>query len=641
MTSTRKPTRQALEHRLGLLEENCRQTRDALELAATLGVADGAQALTTPAKILAETTARVRKLLRFKALAFFLVREPGGEFQLARCHPRSNTRIMEEHMRRMVANGSAAWALQRTRPVFSAAGSPEGPLLLHPVATATRIRGLALGWLGQDLQSVTDTALSLLAIVLRSAASLLEGLELYTLMRRTNADLRTRVRDLESTRRKLEGEITRRVKVEAALKHQVLHDPLTGLPNRTLIRDRILQAIRRSQREEAFHYAVVFMDLDRFKQVNDTLGHATGDALLVMVGRRMRETLRQVDTVARFGGDEFILCLEDLSGPREAIRALRRLRQALAEPFEIDGHQLAITGSFGLVFGPPLPKRPPRPDSLIRNANVAMHMAKKFGRNRIKVFTAAMRRAAREHAALLASLKKALFSGQTGALYLPLPSAGAAAPGGFEATPVWAGHDGGGIQGEKLMALAEAAGVGFELGQRTFALACANLIRWRAAHPQASEFVLALRPTRSQLAQADFSATTLAQLAEAGLPPGVLRLEIPEDALLSGGDPLLAMLARLKQQGVHLCAGAFGERFFAFHAEHQDLIDSIRIDSSRMTGATHGHSGEIAASLAAMAQALGIAVLPGPAGPAAPAGTAQAEQALTPEDVEALLAREG
>ncbi len=638
MAAALKPTRRVLEQRLAVLEESHRQTRDALELAATLGVADGAHALTTPLKILTETTLRVRKLLRFKVLAFFLVREPGGEFYLAHCHPPSRTRLMEEHMHRMVESGSAAWALQRTRPVFSPALKPEGPLLLYPMATAARIRGIALGWLDQDMQSITDTSLSLLAIVLRSAASLLEGVELYTLLRKTNADLRTRVRDLENARHTLEREITRRVKVEAALTHQALHDPLTALPNRTLIHDRILLAIRRSQSKEDFHYAVVFMDLDRFKLVNDTFGHAAGDTLLVMVSRRICETLRRADTVARFGGDEFILCLEDLEGPRQAVRTLKRLRLALARPFAIDGHQLMITGSFGLVFGPTAPKRPPRPDSLIKSANVAMHAAKEGGRNRIKVFTNAMSKAARQQAALLRDLKKALLSGQTGALFVPLPSGNAGAIGGFEVTPSWTNPARGCLQGQELAALAEEAGVGVELGQRTFALACARLARWREAHLPAKTFVLALRPTRSQMAQADFATATLAQLDKAGLPPATLRLEIPEDALLSGGEFLLSMLTQLKGSGVDLCAGEFGERFFAFHAGHKDLIDSIRLDSARMAAAAQSHRGEILASLAAMARALGISVL---SNSAEAGGTELPAEPMTPEEVETMLEGEG
>lgn len=590
--------------RLAFLEEAYRHTLESLEMAASLGIPEGIKPLGTVTQILNETSLRVRKLLKFKAVAFFLVREPSGDFYLARCTPQGRARQMEEEMRLLVESGSAAWALQRKRPVFTSPGTMEGQLLMHSMTTASRIRGMFLGWLGQDIKSISDTSLTLLTILLRGSASLLEGMELYGLFRKANSELKAKVRDLEESQRSLKREIERRRKVEEQLKHQALHDPLTGLANRTLMRDRIQQAVRRSQRRDGVCYAVAFMDLDKFKLVNDTLGHDAGDKLLVRVGERILESVRQLDTVARFGGDEFVIFLEELTSPSEAIRVMKRVRQGLARPFEIDSHNVTVTGSFGLVFGP---VRLSNPDILIKKANTAMHAAKEAGRNRIKVFSARMSGRAKMNAALLTGLSRAVAGRATGVLYVPTLSSVDLRLSGFLAIPTWRAKGIGELRDEELTELAAKEGLAWSLWLLTMTKAMDGLKDWLGQHQ--ADMAVTMRLKQSQLPPSGLAHEVLAGLERAGLPGASLRLEIPEDTLVSGGEHLVHELTRLKDRGVRLSVGDFGERFFSFHGVSPSLFESVTIDSSKLADQPAKRSKELMGSLVSIAKALDLSVV--------------------------------
>jgi diguanylate cyclase (GGDEF)-like protein len=652
-TTPKKAKTAPVKERLAYLEEAYRHTLESLEMAASLGLPEGDPPPHTVGQVLRETSSRLRGLLRFKAHAFFLVREPGGDFHMARCHPPAMTARMEEEMRLLVESGSAAWALRHNRPVFtspSVVASPSltgtssgtnGQLLLHSMATASRIRGMFLGLTTQDIKTITDASLALITIVLRSSASLLEGLELYGLLRETNAALTAKVRDLEESRRSLIREIERRRKVQETLKHQALHDALTGLPNRTLMLDRIRQAIHRARRHEDFHYAVAFMDLDRFKLVNDTLGHNAGDQLLVQVSRRLVESVRQLDTVARFGGDEFVIFLEDLSSSSEAFQVLNRILQSVALPFDIDGQTVEVTGSIGLAFGDQSAKTP---DHLIKNADTAMQQAKDAGRNRIKEFDFRMRQEGAMESALLAELRRALVSGsrgrteRTGALYLPALSTEDLRLRGFAVIPVWTTNGGRVFRGEELVQLAARAGAGRELWCATLGKALGDLSAWRAESGAFADLAVSLglaasqafpassatqAARRSRTAQAESlklagSATLVetvrSALEQTGLPGEALHLEISEDALESGGKALTTQLAELRELGVRFGVGGFGERLFTLPGGRPQVPEGLRggLPGRPAADLAEGLPGDerTPLDLASLARALNIPVSP-------------------------------
>jgi len=602
-----KTGRVSARQRLEALEQAQCLTMEALELAASIGLAGTPRTLHTQNQVLADTSRRIRSLLPLKALAFFLVREPGGSFIPAKCWPPARRDFFERQVRQLAETGTAPWALHRGGPVFTTPLSGKGELLLHTLSTPSRIRGMFLGLIETDLKDIPDASLKLATIVLNNTAAMIESVELYSLWRTANSQLRERVRDLERSRRSLRREIERRRAVEEQLKHQTLHDALTGLPNRTLIQDRIAQTIRRCQRRvqgrDKAVFCVAFMDLDRFKLVNDNLGHAAGDALLVETGRRVQAALRELDTVARIGGDEFVILLEELSSPGEAVRVIRRVRAGLAEPLDMEGFSLGISASFGLAFGLDSQSSP---GELIEEADIAMQAAKLAGRDRIRVYSGTLRAMDKSRNTHAARLRGALHARRTAALFVPTFTPPGPNLTGFEAIPAWDDGKGGFLYGKHLWELARRASLDWELWQRTLAEGLAQLVAWRA-EAGCGNLTLSIHLGRSLAPRTDLTDTVEELLADQALPGDALRLEVPEHALGTPSERLAAQLQRLKRLGVRLCVGQFGERAFSFLGQHPELMDSMRIDpcpeQAREPGADQDEKARASADLAA---ALGL-----------------------------------
>ncbi|WP_243310733.1 sensor domain-containing diguanylate cyclase [Fundidesulfovibrio agrisoli] len=602
-----RPRRASPKQRLEAMEQAYCLTMEALELATAMGVGATPRSMHNPAQVLADSAQRVRGLVPMKALAYYLIREPGGGFNLAKCWPPSRRRFFEREMAHLAETGSAPWALHRDGPVFTTPKSGKGELFVHTLSTPSRIRGILLGLLDQEVKTIQDAPLKLVTIVLRNTAALLESVELYSLWRSANAQLKDRVRDLERSRRSLRREIERRRAVEEQLKHQTLHDALTGLPNRTLIRDRIMQAIRRGMRrnrnQENAAFCVAFMDLDRFKLVNDHLGHAAGDALLVETGRRVQEGLRELDTVARIGGDEFVILLEDLTSPGEAVRIIKRVRANLGESLDLEGFSLGISASFGLAFGP---SSLSTPEELIEQADVAMQAAKQAGRDRIRVYCKALRALERSRTTHVARLRSALHAGRTTALFVPTFAAQGPNLTGFEAVPAWDDGQGGFIYGKQLWNLAKHSSLEWELWERTLSEGLAQLATWRE-ESGCGGLALTMHLGRSLVPRSGIPDAVEETLQNLGLPGSALRLEVPEHSLLESTERLTEQLRRLKKFGVRLCVGDFGERFFSFLGQHPELIDSMRIDPCVEDAASPEADQEVkAACLRKVADSLGL-----------------------------------
>lgn len=596
-----KPSKGGGRERLAFLEESRRRTLERLERLVSLGVPEGARPLGTVFQVLAEAAQRLRWLMPFKAMAFFLMREPGGDFYLARAFPPSRAAALEREMALLVESGSAAWALQRRRPVFTASELSGGQALLHSMATASRIRGLFLGIPSLEPRHIEDDSLSLLSLVLRGTASLLEGIELYALLRQANAGLKAQVGALERTQRILRREVLRRRKAEAQLIRQALYDPLTGLANRTLMLERIQQAMRRAQRRDACH-ALAFLDLDRFKLVNDILGHAAGDELLVQAGRRMTAVIRQADTLARFGGDEFVIFLEEIENPAEAMQAMKRVLAALGEPFEIDGHAARVTASIGLVAGS---LRHQTPQTLLKNANTALHTAKEAGRNRIKLFTARMGGRAQERSTLLCSLRRAVDARRVGVSFLPVRAFPGGAFGGFLAVPAWRHRTAGRFAGHELVELARREAVAWDLWLATLDGALAHLAAWRRAAPRLEALGVCVGLDKAQQPPQGFAQVVLEALERAGAAGDRLRLLTPVELLVQGGEAFAQELARLRQAGVGVYASEVGERFFRYRQEHPGLIAGMSMPSPQAAG----HTPDGMSAVLSMAVSLGLTVL--------------------------------
>ncbi|MGY1710869.1 putative bifunctional diguanylate cyclase/phosphodiesterase [Geodermatophilus sp. SYSU D00758] len=371
-------------------------------------------------------------------------------------------------------------------------------------------------------------------------------------------------------------DITDRKGAEAALAHQAFHDPLTGLANRALFTDRVEQALRRRRRGSSAP-AVVFVDLDRFKAVNDTLGHAAGDALLVEVAGRLRGAMRAGDTVARLGGDEFAVLAELTSdAPGEAEAAAGRVLEALCHPVEIAGQQVPVSASLGVVVA----TEGADADSLVRDADIAMYEAKVAGRGRLALFDPAMRAATVERRLVEQELSGALAGGQLRLVHQPVVDLADGRVVGFEALLRWDSPVLGPVPPARFVPVAEDLGLIGAIGEWVLHEACRTAAAWRREHPAAAGLTMAVNVSAAQLTSPGLLDSVRAALAGSGLPPEALVLEVTETALVQDPARAAESLAGLRALGVRLALDDFGTGYSSLHHLQQFTVDVLKIDRS-------------------------------------------------------------
>jgi diguanylate cyclase (GGDEF)-like protein/PAS domain S-box-containing protein len=370
-------------------------------------------------------------------------------------------------------------------------------------------------------------------------------------------------------------DITDRKLMEQKLSHKALHDPLTNLANRDLCLDRIGQAMERASRRDNYHYAVVFMDLDRFKIFNDSYGHDCGDTLLVEFSRRLSGIMRGLDTAARFGGDEFVILLEELASPREAIRFVKRMREELRTPFLVNGSEVMLTASFGITFCSPdreLPKE------LLHKANIAMHRAKELGRDRVKVFNRSMLEQAIWHMTLENDLRRGVAREEFYVLYQPICTLPQGELMGFEALVRWDHPKNGPISPDEFISMAEETGIIIDLGQWVLRQACRMMAGWRAGHPEAESLLMSVNLSAKQFTQPNLVQFVADVLEETGLPPERLKLEITETAVMEDAGAAIDKLKRLKALGIKVSIDDFGTGYSSMAHLQRFPIDHLKID---------------------------------------------------------------
>ncbi len=402
-------------------------------------------------------------------------------------------------------------------------------------------------------------------------------------------------------------DITDRKVVESQLRHQALHDPLTNLPNRTLCLDRISQALERSKRRDNYHYGVIFLDVDRFKIVNDSLGHTIGDKLLIGVGQRLMACVRSLDTVARLGGDEFVVLLEEVGSVREAIRIARRIRAEIAEPFSLHGHTLHITASMGVVLSPALYERA---EDMLRNANIAMHRAKDLGRNRLKVFNTRMLEEAVKLMDMETDLRKALSQGHIHIEYQPIVALDKSTVMGFEALARWNHPEKGNISPAEFIPVAEDSGLIIPLGAKIMEQACQAMAQWRAEMEHMRTMFISVNVSARQLGSSEFVDTVQNILKSTGMDPASLKLEITESVIMDNPEVALITLRRLKELGVKLCVDDFGTGYSSLSYLQRFPIDTLKVDQSFVSRmAEDSENLEIVRAVIALAHSLGLDVV--------------------------------
>jgi predicted signal transduction protein with EAL and GGDEF domain len=412
------------------------------------------------------------------------------------------------------------------------------------------------------------------------------------------------------------GRVVERIRAREQIAHQATHDTLTGLANRLLFHDRLELALARSERRGTFA-ALLFLDLDRFKDVNDTLGHSAGDELLRDVADRLKAALRGADTLARlggeeftlarFGGDEFVVLCEDLASEDDAVRVAERVQQALLIPFVLERKEYVVTASIGIVLSSAGHRDA---ESLLRDADIAMYRAKERGAGRWEVFDERLRHRALERVATERALRTALEAGELRLHYQPIVALEGGRIHSTEALVRWQHPERGLVSPGEFIPIAEESALILQIGAWTLREACEQACRWRASLGDRAPLPVSVNVSARQLAQAELPDIIKHVLTETGLTAGDLAIEITETALIEESNVPAASLHALRSLGVKILLDDFGTGYSSLSHLQRFPIDALKIDRSFVMhlGAGDGH-GSIVHAIAAMAGALGIEVV--------------------------------
>jgi diguanylate cyclase (GGDEF)-like protein/PAS domain S-box-containing protein len=398
---------------------------------------------------------------------------------------------------------------------------------------------------------------------------------------------------------------TDRKGMEEQLKRLALHDPLTLLANRSLFRDRIEHAVAVSKRNGR-GVAVLFVDLDNFKKVNDSFGHATGDRVLHRSAQRLVKATRNGDTVARFGGDEFAVLLENLTGRDQVIEIAARVVESLQGPLELTGNDVRIGASVGVAFAGP----DDGVEELMRNADVAMYASKARGRGCYTVYEPALNKAASERQEVEAEIARALQERQFLIHYLPTVDLRSGYLLGVEALLRWQHPERGLLGPAEFLAVAEESGQMVTLGRWVLAQACREVKVWQARLPEGRQVRVAVNVSAVQLTQSDIAADVANALRISSLDPGNLAIELKESVLMQNTEEVLATLTRLKALGVRIAIDDFGTGLSSLSYLHRFPIDILKIDRSfvEQLGRLEDGAG-LARAIIALGETLGLEVV--------------------------------
>ena len=395
-------------------------------------------------------------------------------------------------------------------------------------------------------------------------------------------------------------DVTSRRQAQARLLQAAFYDQLTGLPNRALFKDRLEVAHARAKGREGHRFAVLFLDLDRFKLVNDSLGHKAGDELLVQIAQRLETCRRRGDTVARLGGDEFTLLVESVEDEAEAVSVAERVHRAMAPPFLIEGHEVFSSLSIGISLGGPSTEHP---DHLLREADTAMYRAKGRGA-RHAVFDASMHERALAALRLENELRRALEREEMRVHYQPIVELATGRVVSVEALVRWQHRERGLIPPGEFIPLAEETGFIVPLGRWVLEEAC------RAMQSLPRDLTLSVNLSGRQLLQPDLPQEVRRALLESGLEAHRLRLELTESMLIGTGAAAVARLERLRDEGVGLCIDDFGTGYSSLSYLHQLPIDALKIDRSFVQAmAIDSRKSKIVQSIVLLAQGLELEVV--------------------------------
>jgi Amt family ammonium transporter len=718
MSSKRVPRADLIKERLAYLEKINAGTLGTLELATTLGEFGASlTCIAGPEAILAQVDERARSLAPFAGTCFHLFDEGTGDLLPALCNPRESAEAMRSRLEALVEDRTVAMALRTRKPVFVQSG--QGELLLQALSTPQRCRGLFLGELDGGRKDIPDTSLSILTIVMRSSAFVLESFELYRMVRQVNSELEEKIRRLAASERELaesrsllklilehipqfvywkdpqgtyigcntnfaraagcavpaevvgrtdpdmpwtteeaartsetdrevietgrqaahliepqhqaDGreawieankvplrdasgqiigllgtyqDITERKANEEKLSRLALTDTLTGLPNRALFMERLERALERGKRRPGYRFAVLMVDLDRFKGINDRFGHPTGDRLLIEMGERISGCLRSVDTVARLGGDEFAVLLEELTQAGEVLQIARRIAAAVEMPFLREAKEIFTSASIGVLLRT---GGYDNPDDILRDVDIAMYWVKERGGRRFRVFNPGMHEAAVRFATLESDMRQALLQEEFSLLYQPVYALDSGHIRGLEALVRWRHEDRGLLRPKEFIPVAEESGFILDLGRWVLDQACREAAGWSAEGLRAW---VSVNLSARQLVQPELGDLIRDVLGRTGCPAERLHLELTESVLMEKPETALKTIRKLKDMGVSVAIDDFGTGYSSLSYLQRFPVDTLKIDKSFIRALTISHGGmEIVRAITVLAHSLGLTVV--------------------------------
>jgi diguanylate cyclase (GGDEF)-like protein len=390
-------------------------------------------------------------------------------------------------------------------------------------------------------------------------------------------------------------------------RHAAFHDSLTGLPNRSLFTEHLQLALGRAHQNEEYRFCVLFLDLDRFKNINDSLGHPCGDQLLIMVARRLETCVRQTDVVARFGGDEFAILLDSLNDPAIAMNVAEKVLHTLSAPFRLANHEAITTASIGVAISSVNYKEA---EDIIRDADTAMYRAKESGKARYEIFNTAMHTRAVTLLRLETDLRRAIENDELRVYYQPIVSVASGQLHGFEALVRWHHPDRGIVSPDDFIPLAEETGLILPLGLTVFREACRQLRAWHQRSLSDRDLIISVNLSAKQLIEPDLSERITEVLHESQLKPWHLKLEVTESVVMDNPEMAAITLGKLRALGVHLSIDDFGTGYSSLSYLNRFPLDILKIDRSFI--ATMNESDEnlqIVKTIVTLAGNLGMEVI--------------------------------
>jgi diguanylate cyclase (GGDEF)-like protein/PAS domain S-box-containing protein len=399
-------------------------------------------------------------------------------------------------------------------------------------------------------------------------------------------------------------DVSDRIQIQNQLEYDTLHDALTGLPNRNLLMERLELSIHRAKRLDNYHFAILFLDLDRFKVINDSLGHLAGDKLLIAISRKLQSILREIDLVARLGGDEFVILLDEIKDIQEAIHATQRIFAELQTPLIIEGREVYTTASIGIVLGT---KNYIQSSHLLRDADIAMYRAKNRGKARYEIFDTQMHREAVSRMHLENDLRQAIDCQEFILHYQPIVSLDNGDIVGFEALMRWQ-HPSQGLKypGE-FIAVAEEIGLITALSSWALRAACQQLVKWQIAFPDFSNLKVSVNLSVQDLRRLDLLEEVDLVLAQTQLDARFLTLEITESMLIEDIESTIELFSQLKERGIQVSLDDFGTGYSSLNYLHRLPMNNLKVDRSFVNQIAEGKKNyQIVETIATLSKQLGL-----------------------------------